>query len=122
MDDAQRAQILSGAGYATGALGALAPRLTARLFGLQADSGETEASIRMMSFRNVALAAVMGLVADDDRLRKQFFGVAAVMFAADTAAAVLAAATHKVPARTAVMLGGTTAALGVIAAGGMRED
>lgn len=118
MDDAQRAQILAGSGYVTGALGALAPRLISKAFGLRDDSGEFTAAVRMMSLRNVALGAAMTMVADDDERRKKFFTIAAAMFAADTVTALVSAVTGKVSARTALTLGTTTAVLGGIAAAG----
>ena len=118
MDDAQRAQILAGVGYATGVAGAVAPRLMAKVFGIRSTGGELESTLRMMSLRNVALGAAMSAVADDERHRKRFFTIAAAMFAADTVSAVVGAATGKVSPRTASMLGLTTAGLAAIAAGG----
>ena len=118
MDDTQRAQVLAGAGYVTGVAGALAPRLLARTFGIRDSSGALEATVRMMSLRNVALAAATSVVADDEQRRKRFFTIAAAMFAADTMAAVFNGVKGKVPARTAVMLGATTGVLAVVAATG----
>ena len=118
MDDAQRAQVLMGAGYVFGASGALAPGVVSRLFGIKDSSGEMQSTVRMMSFRNVALAAVLTGVADDEAARKRFFTIGAALFAADTVATILAAVKGKVSPRTAVMLGGTTAALAAVAATG----
>ena len=118
MDDARRAQILAGVGYASGVVGTVAPQLTAKVFGLRSTSGELQSTVRMMSMRNVALGAVMSSVADDEAHRKRFFTIAAAMFAADTVATLVAAATGKVSPRTASMLGLATGALAALAAAG----
>ena len=118
MDDAQRALILAGAGYTTGVAGAIAPRLMARAFGIRDVSGEFESTLRMMSFRNIALAQVVTMVGDNERLRKRFFAIGAAMFAADTVFTVVSAASGKVSRKTALMLAGTTGALAAVAAAG----
>jgi hypothetical protein len=118
VDDVQRAQVLSAVGYATGVAGGVAPGLVAKVFGITTNGGEFESTVRMMSFRNVALAAVMSAVSDDEVQRKRFFKIAAAMFAADTVTAAISAMTGKISPRTASMLGVTTAALAAIAASG----
>src|SRR5690349_20008561 len=102
MDDVQRAQVLMGVGYLTGAAGALAPAGLGKLFGIRESSGEFQSVVRMMSFRNVALAAALTAVVDDEPRRKRFFTIAAAMFAADTAATVAAVIKGRVSVRTAL--------------------
>lgn len=121
MDDAQRVQILGGAGYAFGALGVLAPGLLTKSFGMRDDSDELKSTVRAMSFRNIALAQVLSMVADDERLLKRFMGIGTAMFAADTVFAIISAIGGKVSARTGLMLATTTGALAVVAAGGALD-
>lgn len=118
MDDQQRIQILTAAGYAFGAAGVVAPGMLAKAFGMSAVSGELKLIVRGMSVRNVALAEALRTVGGDEKLRKRFYTVAAAMFAADAVGAVLGGATGKIPWRAALPEAVLTGALGALAGTG----
>lgn len=122
MDDGQRGMALLGAGYGFGAAGMVAPKLVAATFGLGDVSDEYVALMRMFSTRNMALAAAFQLIKDDAKLRKGFFAVAAAMFSADTAAALLTAAAGRINWRPALSLGITSGVLAAIAASGAAAE
>ena len=118
MDDKQRGMALMAAGYGFGTAGLLAPRAVAAAFGTAEPTEDHLGVLRMLAIRNLALAAVFQSVADDDKLRKRFFAIAAAMFSADTAAGLLGAATGRLSWRTVGSLGAVTGALAAIAASG----
>ena len=122
MDDQQRGTVLMAAGYGFGAVGLAAPKLMSAIFGVRNASDEYAAAMRMVAARNIALAQAFRLVSDDDKMRKRFFTVAASLFAADSATALLSALTGRITWRTALSLGATTGALAAIAAGGAATD
>lgn len=122
MDDQQRGTALMAAGYGFGAAGVLAPRLVASAFGMRDISDEYVALMRTFSTRNLALARAFQMVSHDDKMRKEFFTVAAAMFSADTVMAVVTAATGRTSKRGALSLGVVTAVLAAIAASGAAAD
>ena len=118
MDDKQRGTVLMGAGYGFGAAGMVAPRLLASAFGIRDVSDEYVLLMRMFSARNVALGEAFRLVADDENLLGRFLTAAAATFTADTAAALLAAATGRVSWRAGLSLAATTATLAALSVRG----
>lgn len=88
--------------YATIALGAsqaLTPRTAGKMFGLgDIEDGTTLWLARMLGIANIGLGAAALNPAARDALRPQTVG----LLAADAAATVVAAATGRIPVRTAV--------------------
>ena len=115
MNSDTRVKILAGTGILTGLAGAIAPRLTAKVFGLDNVTDEVAATVRMMSFRNIALAALTRVI-DDEKQRKPFWGIATAMFSLDTAASIANGITGKANPRSAVTLGLTTATMAALSA------
>jgi hypothetical protein len=116
MDEEQQVQAIIASGYGFGAASIVAPRLLGKLYGF-GDLSEQEVFLqRFAGVRNVALAQILTMLADEPKLRRRMLQVATAMFAADTAHALGLAVAGKVPRRGALMLAATTGVLGVLAA------
>lgn len=117
MDVNLRKRILAGAGYGFGVAGVIAPAGVMKAFGYPEVSGELETVMRAYSLRNIALAAVLSLTADEKQV-KRFNAVAAGLFSADTVSTLWAAARGKSSWRAAAGLLPITIGLAALAAGG----
>jgi len=115
---------LIGTRTAIGAGAWLAPRFSARLFGLDPDANpQAEYLGRLFGVRDIALG--FGLGSSSGSVRKQWLGIGIACDLADAAAGVLAGRNGVLPTRATVLVTGTAilaAAMGVAALQGQPAD